>query len=174
MNEPTFVDVDSLRGLLAGEAVVPAAGPDSQAGQLSGRTASWGRVVSRAGGQGLAGVTVVLEGATVTTAVTDSQGQYYIEDLRSGFYTVTATKGDLHDYQFPTLQVEISPTAPGLPTLVPPTSGCPASSSSPPPPTTQSARWWSRNLATQKQARSLCTLGAMASSRPCCGLVSTL
>ena len=119
MNEPTFVDVDSLRGLLAGEAVVPAAGPDSQAGQLSGRTASWGRVVSRAGGQGLAGVTVVLEGATVTTAVTDPQGQYYIEDLRSGFYTVTATKGDLHDYQFPTLQVEISPTAPGLPTLVP-------------------------------------------------------
>ncbi|MEZ4400043.1 MAG: carboxypeptidase regulatory-like domain-containing protein [Kofleriaceae bacterium] len=53
-----------------------------------------GRVTDSSGGGGLAGVTIVVSGASSQTAITEENGTYRVTDLKPGDYLVTFFYGD--------------------------------------------------------------------------------
>merc|ERR1712013_846351 len=72
-----------------------------------------GKVLSSSSGSPVSGAEVSLSsGKKDLTILTEADGQYYVDSLESGTYTLTAKYPGL---EFPQLKVSVSPTSPTLP-----------------------------------------------------------
>ena len=74
-----------------------------------------GKVLSGPQGNKLANTVVTVSGLKTHTTTTDKNGQYFIEKIESGTYTISAKSDGI---QFSDLTAEISPSNPILPDLV--------------------------------------------------------